>query len=154
MNGLDVPSTIAELTALHRRVRGMFLERRRQRAAGEPTRLQEFTLLTIRERGALQVSELVSLLDISPATASQLLSTMEDRGWLAREILATDRRRHRVALTEAGEETVLQMERRRQERFARLLAGLSTMEREQLVILARRVVEVLSEMPEVSREVL
>jgi DNA-binding MarR family transcriptional regulator len=141
--GPTVAETVAELTSLHREMLGAVVERRRGHPPGGPTRLQEFALLAIRDRGGMGVSELGTLLEISSATTSQLLGAMERRGWLQREMLAADRRRHRVSLTAAGEELVRGLEQRRRERLARLLAAFSGEERGQLITLARRLLEIL-----------
>jgi DNA-binding MarR family transcriptional regulator len=148
VDALTVEATIAQLTALHRQTLAVLLERRRQRPAGDPTRLQEFALLAIRDRGAMQVSELASLLEIAPATTSQLVTTMEDKGWVRRALLPADRRRHEVTLTAAGREVVAQLEARHRERLARVLAELTPEERAQLVAIARRLAAILARSPE------
>ena len=146
--GLSVDATIERLTALRRDTLNVFVERRRQRSEGAPTRIQEHVLLAIRERGALQVSEVAALLGIAAATTSQLLTAMEEKGWLQRGILPQDRRRHQVTLTPPGQELVQQMEGRRRDRFARLLAEMSPEERAQLIAVANRVVELLARTPQ------
>jgi DNA-binding MarR family transcriptional regulator len=144
MGGLDVEQTLARLAALQPQILGAVVERRAKRPDGGPTRLQEFALLAIRDRRGMQVSELSALLETSAATTSQLLTAMEERGWLRREMLPEDRRRHQVTLTAAGAEMVQQMERRRRERFARVLGELSGEERAQFVALAGRLVEIVT----------
>ncbi len=141
---MTVEETLKKLMLLQARMLGALVERRQQRPPGAPTRLQEFVLRAIADRKGMQVSDLVTLLDISPATTSQLLSAMEQKGWLERTILPEDRRRHLVALTEAGQVTVQQREAKRLERFARVLAELTPTERVQLVALAERLVEIAS----------
>ncbi len=143
MSGPTVAEAVAELTALHGELLGAVVERRRGRPAGGPTRLQEFALLAIRDHGGMGVSELSTLLEISPATTSQLLGLMERRGWLRREMLPADRRRHRVSVTESGDEVVRGLERRRRERLALLLAAFNDQERAQLLALAHRLLEIL-----------
>lgn len=152
MNGLGVEETIEQLVVLHGQLLGALIERRQQRPAGSPTRLQEFALLALRDRGGMQVSEVVSLLEISPATTSQLLSVMEGKGWLQRDILPADRRRHQVTLTAAGRALVAEMETRRRERFARVLAELTALERADFVHLAKRLVEILAPSADSCRE--
>lgn len=139
---MTVEETLQKLMLLQARMLGALVERRQQRPAGSPTRLQEFVLRAIADRKGMQVSDLVTLLEISPATTSQLLSAMEQKGWLERTILPEDRRRHLVTLTEAGQATVQQREAKRLERFARVLGELTPTEREQLVALAERLVEI------------
>ena len=153
MNQLGVEETLTQLSELHGRMLGAFIERRRQRPEGGPTRLQEFALLAIRDRGGMQVSELVSLLEISPATTSQLLTSMEEKGWLQREMLPADRRRHQVTLTDGGRTLMAQMEARRRERFARVLGELTGEERAQVVSLAKRLVEIVSRSSDAPGEV-
>ncbi len=135
---LSVEETIEALMALRQETLGLFVERRVQRPDGLPTRLQEHLLFTVRARGGLQVSEVSAMLGTAPATTSQLLTAMEQKGWLERAMLPEDRRRHRVALTPAGERLVAQMESRRRERLTAVLTALSGEERAQLVGLARR----------------
>ena len=144
MAGLSVDDTLARLSAVHGRLLGAFVERRRARPEGRPTRLQEFALRAIHDSGSMQVSGLSALLDITPATTSQLLTAMEEKGWLAREMLPEDRRRHQVALTAEGRHVVAQCEARRCERLRALLRELAPEERLQAVHLAERFVEILS----------
>jgi len=144
MIGLSIEETVERIAALERRSLNLLVERRRDRPAGVPTRLQAHVLLAARERGALPVSEVALLLEIAPATASQLLTAIEERGWLQRGIVAHDRRRHEVTVTPAGLQVLQQVEERRRARLARLLTELSAQEREQLVGLAERLAGLLS----------
>ncbi len=145
MIGLGVDEAVEQLGALQRRTLDLFIERRHQRAEGQPTRLQVHVLRAIRERGTLQVSDVAKLLEVTPATTSQLLATMEGKGWLERTLLPHDRRRHQVALTSAGEAVVREVDTRGKLYFARVLAVLSAEERGQLVALAQRLVDVLGQ---------
>lgn len=120
----------------------MTMDRRHARPAGEPTRLQSFLLMAAaRHDGAMTVSELAPLLDVSPATASQMVGTLEARGWVSRAFDPHDHRRHVVALTTAGQEMVEQSRRRRRDRLVAVLSQLSGAERADLVRLALRVAE-------------
>ena len=143
MNSLSVAETVERLAALQRRAMAALIERRRQWAEGLPTHLQERVLFATRERGTLPVSEVAELLDVAGATASQLLTVMEGRGWLRRAMVPEDRRRHEISLTEAGTGIVAEIEARRRQRLAVLLASLSGAERAQLVALAQRLADVL-----------
>ncbi len=147
--GPGVDEAIAELAALRQQLLGAFVERRHRRPAGLPTRLQEYLLCMVHDRGVMPVSDVAPLLDVAPATASQLLTAVEERGWLERAIVAGDRRRHRVALTAAGLALVERMEVRRRERLAAVLAEFSGEERAQLIALARRVAGVLARQADV-----
>lgn len=136
--GLSVEETIEALAALRQETMGLFVERRAQRPEGLPTRLQEHLLLAIRAHGGLQVSEVGAMLGVAPPTTSQLLTAMEQKGWLERAIMPEDRRRHQVTLTPTGHALVRQLEQRRREGLARLLRALEPEERAQCVTLARR----------------
>jgi DNA-binding MarR family transcriptional regulator len=139
MSSLGVDEALSACVALRQATVNLFMERRRQRPAGQPTRLQAHVLSAIADRGGLLVSEVADLLEIAPATTSRLLSAMEQRGWLTRAVLDEDRRRRRVELTAQGRGVVAEMEARRQAWFRHVLVQLSAEERGQLVTLARRV---------------
>lgn len=145
---LGVDETIERLAHLRRNSLNLFVERRQQRPEGAPTRIQEHVLLALRDGGALQVSEIAALLGVAAATTSQMLSAMEEKGWLQRGMLPQDRRRHQATLTPAGRDLVQQMEARRRKRFAQLLAQMSPEERARLVAMANRVVDLLARRPE------
>jgi DNA-binding MarR family transcriptional regulator len=144
MDSLDVATTIERLAALEQFSLNTFVERRRRRPEGAPTRLQEHVLVVARRCGHLAVSEVSALLEVSPPTASQLLGTMEARGWISRTLSPDDRRRHDIALTPAGQAVVAQAEARRRARFERVVAALDGTERAQLVALAERLVQILA----------
>ena len=146
MSGVTVAEAVRELGALQRRTLDLFIERRHLREEGQPTRLQGHVLRAICEKRAMEVSAIARLLEVSPATTSQLLTTMEEKGWLERTLVPNDRRRHRVVLTPAGEAVVRDLETRRTERITAVLAALSAEERAHLVALARRVVDLLGQL--------
>lgn len=143
MSCLNADDTVAQLAALQAEMLRAFVERRRQRQEGDPTRLQEFALRAIRDKDGLQVSALASLLEISAPTASQLLTVLEERGWVGREILPEDRRRHQITITAEGREMLREVDTRRRQRFAQVLTQLTAQERADLVRIARRVLEVV-----------
>ncbi len=77
MDELDEMDTTDRLLAMTNLFR-MAMERRHARPAGEPTRLQSFLLTAIaRHEGAMAASELAPLLDVSAATASQMVGVLE-----------------------------------------------------------------------------
>ncbi len=77
MDELDEVEAADRLLAMTNLFR-MAMERRHARPAGEPTRLQSFLLTAIaRHEGAMTASELAPLLDVSAATASQMVGVLE-----------------------------------------------------------------------------
>ncbi|MDA8200968.1 MAG: MarR family transcriptional regulator [Thermaerobacter sp.] len=130
----------------------MTMDRRRARPAGEPTRLQSFLLMAIARHGTMTVSELVPLLDVSPATTSQMVGTLETRGWVSRAFDPEDHRRHVLELTVEGQAMMERSRMRRRERLREILSRLSGTDRAELVRLAERVaaaaVEVAGSHPE------
>lgn len=121
----------------------MTMDRRHARPPGEPTRLQHFLLQAILRRDAMALSDLAPLLDVSPATASQMVGTMEARGWVARGFDPLDRRRHVVRVTEAGTAVVQRARQRQRARLVAVLEQLTAEERAELVQLAERVASVV-----------
>ena len=126
-------------------------ERRVGRTGAQLTRLQRYVLMAVARLGPLPVSELVDLLEVGPTTASQFIKTLEERGWLFRSLDTRDRRRHLVALTEAGTHVLAQAQKRDRERLERLMRELAPDERASLVHLVHRVVEVLRTTPDLFR---
>ena len=141
MSELDVDEAALRLAKLWKSILGASMERRPRRPEGAPTRLQEFALLAIGERGGMPVADVAELLEISAPSTSQLLSAMEEKGWLERRILPEDRRRHEVTLTDAGMHIVAGMAARRRARWVEVLERLSPEERGQLVSIVQRLVE-------------
>lgn len=119
-------------------------ERRTSRSEHALTRLQRYVLMTVKRRGHLGVSELVDLLEVGPTTASQFITTLEERGWLHRELDARDRRRHVITLTDTGQAALSEALRRDRERLEFWLAQLTGEERVQIVRLTHRVVEIVA----------
>jgi DNA-binding MarR family transcriptional regulator len=85
--------------------------------------MQSFALMCI-SQGIDQPSSLAFVMDASPPGVSQLLTGLEERGLVRREPDASDKRRVRVLLTEAGKDFLERMREHwrtvSRERFARL----------------------------------
>lgn len=85
--------------------------------------MQSFALMCI-SQGIDQPSSLAFVMDASPPGVSQLLTGLEERGLVRRELDASDKRRVRVLLTEAGKDFLERMREHwrtvSRERFARL----------------------------------
>jgi DNA-binding MarR family transcriptional regulator len=142
MPDLDAAVAADELLGMTTLFRAM-VERRHARPPGEPTRLQQFLLASIHRPEGITLSELAPLLDVSAATASQMVGTLEARGWVERGLDPTDRRRHVVRLTDSGAAAIDRAEARRRERLLTMLQQLSGEERWELVRLAQRVAAIV-----------
>lgn len=72
---------------------------------GGPHGSQEQVLKMLADRKEpVDQRELQEMMRVRPASASELLAKLEEKGWITRERDAEDRRRARVTLTEAGAE--------------------------------------------------
>ena len=70
---------------------------------GGPHGSQEQVLKMLADRKEpVDQRELQDMMRVRPASASELLAKLEEKGWISRERDAEDRRRARVTLTEAG----------------------------------------------------
>src|SRR3954464_7185304 len=79
---------------------------------GQDLSLRQLAVLYLMREGAAFPSELARQLRISPAVVTGLLDRLEQRGYLRRLADASDRRRLRLALTDAGLTASLAVERR------------------------------------------
>jgi DNA-binding MarR family transcriptional regulator len=136
---LSVDEAIRRLKAVQHRLFALFVERRQERDPMMPTRLQSHVLESVRQEGELSTSEVATLLHISVPTASQLVNTMVERGWLMRITESADRRRHPIRLTPEGERLLDQRSQERMVEITRVLTALSAEERTHLVRLAERI---------------
>ena len=82
-------------------------------------------LANLADRGALNVRELSAETGTRATTLTGVLDRLENRGYLARELDATDRRSFRLPLTEAGQEVA-----------GRVRAAVSDIERDALARLS------------------
>ena len=82
-------------------------------------------LANLAELGALNVRELSAETGTRATTLTGVLDRLESRGYLTRELDATDRRSFRLPLTEAGQEIA-----------ERILAAVSDLERDALARLS------------------
>jgi DNA-binding MarR family transcriptional regulator len=94
---------------------------------------RQFHLLgLLHDRGAMTQGELGALMGIAPSVLVQLLNPLEEDDRIARRRDPTDRRRHVVTLTPAGEKHLDRAARAQREAEGELLAGLDSAQREQL----------------------
>jgi MarR family transcriptional regulator, organic hydroperoxide resistance regulator len=76
-------------------------------------------------RGALNVSQLSAETGTKPSTLTSILDRLEERGYLARELDAQDRRSFRLVLTDLGAATARRIGATIADLESRALAGLS-----------------------------
>ncbi len=135
---IDVDEAISRLVAIQQQAFSLFFERRTERVVDAPTRFQTFVLRTVRERERISVSELAHALSISVPTASQLINTLVERGWLTMDVSPEDRRRHDVRITQAGSEVLRERLEKRLSHVKDVLGQLGPEERTALVTLLER----------------
>lgn len=104
-----------------------------RRLLGQSISLTHLHILAVlRAEGPLPVSELARTLDVSVASATGIVSRMEERGLVARARGAADRRVVIVRLATEGHTALDQIEGRGREHFERLLRRLTVQELERL----------------------
>ena len=100
--------------------------------AGQDLSLRQLAVLYLVREGTVFPSELARQLRISPAVVTGLLDRLEQRGYLGRLADPSDRRRLRLALTDAGLEASLNVERMLSRDIAARLERASISQREAL----------------------
>ena len=93
---------------------------------------QALVLNTLRERGALRVTDLAGIEGVRQPTCTVLVNTMEAEGWVARTVDPSDRRAVLVELTDRGREVLDGITRARAAVLGRYLDGLTDTERDAL----------------------
>lgn len=73
------------------------------------TQMQAYAIMLLVE-GHTQPSGLAEAIGTSPPVLSQILASLEERGWISRRPDPADRRRVRLELTESGKEFHAQMQ--------------------------------------------
>jgi DNA-binding MarR family transcriptional regulator len=110
---------------------------RRAFCAGGPHRElslpQLFLLVTLHEGGTLTVSALADLLGVTAPSASTLIDRMEERGLVARERDAADRRVVHVTITEWGDTLLDEMVGMRRDRVRQVLSQMDAEELEHVI---------------------
>lgn len=104
-------------------MRAVAAEVRRTGHTLAPSHMRILAMLAIRpwSLGDLAEHEMVSA-----ATISRTISIMEERGWVARDRSAADRRVVRASLTESGQEVLADMRDRAVDNMEQLLQGSNT----------------------------
>ena len=151
MDSLSAKDATDKLVSIQHLFRIM-MERRPRGPQRRLTRLQRFFLVTIARQGPLTMSDLAHLLDVGQTTISQFVGTLESQGWITRTFDPLDRRRHLVAITEAGQQLVHNIKRHQHRYVERILEQLSAQERAQLVGIAEHIAAILADAPEFLKE--
>jgi MarR family transcriptional regulator, organic hydroperoxide resistance regulator len=106
-----------------RRLRG-----RETRRPGELSDAQYGLLFGLRDHSELSSSELAVAADLSPATATEMLESLEAAGLVRRARSQRDRRVVLTSLTDRGRELVAERHARYEPRFRAAFAGFSEQE--------------------------
>jgi DNA-binding MarR family transcriptional regulator len=118
-----VPATAARLrVALVRLTRAL---RQRGNVGNDLTATLLGALGTVETRGPMTLGELAAAEDVQPPTMTKVVSKLEDRGLVQREVDPADRRVARVRVTDAGRTLIAESRTRRDAFLAQRLATLS-----------------------------
>jgi len=136
--------THLELAARLRLCVARLARRLRQQTANELTPSQSSALISIERHGPLTPSELAEIERVQRPTATRILGVLIDRGLIARERDANDRRSSRVSITDAGAGMLARGRRRKNAYLSRRLEtfdaeDLETLER--AAVLLERLIE-------------
>jgi DNA-binding MarR family transcriptional regulator len=113
----------------------MRLARRlRQQSVGDITQSQFSALATVERNGPLSLGDLADIERVAPPSMTRIAAHLEERGLLARNTDASDRRVARVEVTATGRDLLKDTRTRRDAYLASRLRALSPEERD---ILAR-----------------
>jgi DNA-binding MarR family transcriptional regulator len=93
----------------------------------------------------LMVSKLSELLQVSRPTASQMVSTLEDKGYIERVMSATDRRVIYIWLTEKGQTAFGSRMDRYSDALSEIIEKVGREEIDQLILTCARLQEVVNE---------
>ena len=120
-------TALAEEIRAHMAVfRGAAERARLRRLLRQSISLTHVHVLTVlRTAGALPVGELAKALDVSVASATGIISRMEQRGLVERSRRTDDRRIVTVSIAPGGEAALEQLEGRSREHFLALLGRLT-----------------------------
>lgn len=149
-----MPETIADGTAVVEavlrasRVLVAVAARSLADVAEEVTLPQYRALVVLASRGPQRVAELAEALAVAPPTVTRLCDRLVRKGLVRRRAGRTDRRQVHVTITDAGQQLVAEVTRRRRAEIAKLLAGLSADDQERMVELFGTLADAAGEVPE------
>jgi len=99
---------------------------------------QVHAILHLAESGGMTQRELGEVMAVDPSILVGVLNPLEEEGLISRQRDNTDRRRHNILLTPAGQERIAEIEREQVAAEDAYFAGLEPSEREQLLQLLFR----------------
>lgn len=103
-------------------------------AVSEDVTLPQYrALVVLAAQGPMGVGPLAGHLGVSPSTATRMSDRLVRKRLVRRRIPSEDRRQVRLALTEAGQELVAEVTRRRRADIARVLRSVPPRQRQQMV---------------------
>jgi MarR family transcriptional regulator, transcriptional regulator for hemolysin len=109
------------------------------------TRAQWQALAHLRRNEGISQAGLADMLDLEPITVGRLIDRMEEAGWVERRPDASDRRVHRLYITERARPVMAQLEAVSNALIVEASAGLSPDQFEELLDLLTRIRSNLSE---------
>ena len=102
-------------------------------------------LRLLNEHDGLSLSEIVDQLDVRPSSASELVSKLEQQGYVRRETNADDKRVTNIFITDGGRQHYLDFATARSDRSAEIFEALSDEEQKQLSELLGKLLTSLKE---------
>jgi DNA-binding MarR family transcriptional regulator len=117
----EVEQAVAGLFTAYRRLRG-----REQQRADDLSGAQLRALDSLADVGHATAKHLADFADVTPATMTGMLDSLEAKGIIRRERGTTDRRTVQVVLTKKGHEVVEAARKRWRERWGAALGDLPT----------------------------
>ncbi len=139
---LSVDEAMRRVVEMQKHAFAFFVERRAERPPEAPTRFQTHALRLTAEHDGISVSELAQLLSVSAPTASQLVNTLVDKGFLRIDLSQSDRRRHELQITPAGQQWLQERTRKRLGDVKRVLEDFSAEDRTQLILLLEHAIAI------------
>ena len=105
---------------------------RSMRESGGEISPQQHRILTMLSRRARSLSQLAQAQGVTPATATTMVTTLENRHMVRRDVDADDRRRVVVSITDAGQAALEAAQEIAEEALAELLGTLDAVQLTQL----------------------
>ncbi|ARP80123.1 hypothetical protein CAL12_04295 [Bordetella genomosp. 8] len=104
---------------------------------------QYSVLLAVHNAKGINQNDIARSIGMNKVTVSQIVQALEERGWIARQTAAADRRRRHLALTAAGRRALTRTAAMADATYDQQMAPLDPQERETLLALLQRVVDTL-----------
>ena len=95
-----------------------------------------------RYEGGVRQKTLTEELRINPSSVSEMISKLENDGYVKREVDPADKRATLISLTELGEARTAELSDERNERLDKAFGALTDAEKEQLIALLEKLTEV------------